>query len=247
MARLAQTDCGNLLLRCLTEKDFALLAPHLTRIRLKSGQVITEVGEPFETTCFPDSGGIITLSDVMADKSRIGIGHVGYEGFVGWPVILGCQHSSHEVEVTADGGAVRIAVSDLRHACAQSESLRDLLLRFVQVFCVQLGRTIVSSLMHPVHTRLCRWTLMAQDRIGSDEIKVTHDVLALMLGVRRPSVTDALHILEGEGLIHSTRGRIVVRDRDGLRRHAGETYGFYEAEYTRLIAPFPFSSPRSAK
>jgi DNA-binding FadR family transcriptional regulator len=80
---------------------------------------------------------------------------------------------------------------------------------------------------------------MAQDRIGSDEINVTHDVLALMLGVRRASVTDALHILEGEGLIRSSRGRIVVRDGEGLRRQAGDTYGFYEAEYTRLIAAFP--------
>jgi CRP-like cAMP-binding protein len=177
----------------------------------------------------------------MANGSRIGIGHVGYEGFVGWPVILGCQHSSHEVQVTANGGAVKIAASDLREACAQSELLRDLLLRFVQVFFVQLGRTIVSSLMHPVPTRLCRWTLMAQDRIGSDEINVTHDVLALMLGVRRASVTDALHILEGEGLIRSSRGRIVVRDGEGLRRQAGDTYGFYEAEYTRLIAAFPQS------
>jgi hypothetical protein len=96
--------------------------------------VITSAGEPFETTCFPDAGGIITFSDVMANGCRIGIGHVGYEGFIGWPVILGCQHSSHQVEVTADGGAVRIAASDLRHACTQSELLRDLLLRFVQVF-----------------------------------------------------------------------------------------------------------------
>jgi DNA-binding transcriptional regulator YhcF (GntR family) len=82
---------------------------------------------------------------------------------------------------------------------------------------------------------------MSRDRIGSDEIKVTHDALALMLAIRRASVTDALHILEGEGLIRSSRGLIVVRDREGLRRHAGETYGFYEAEYTRLIAPFPRS------
>jgi CRP-like cAMP-binding protein len=239
MTTLAQTDCGNLLLRCLSEEDFALIAPHLTRTRLKLGQVITGAGELFEAAYFPDTGGIITFSDVLADKSQIGIGHVGYEGFVGWPVILGCQRSTHEIRVTAEGGAVSIAASDLRHACAQSELLRDLLLRFLQVFFVQLSRTIVSSLVHPVAARLCRWTLMAQDRIGSDEIKVTHDVLALMLGVRRASVTDALHILEGEGLIRSSRGRIVVRDREGLRRHAGETYGFYEAEYTRLIAPFP--------
>jgi CRP-like cAMP-binding protein len=236
---IKQTDCGNLLLRCLKEEDFALIAPHLTRTSLKVGQVIVGAGEPLETICFPDAGGIITFSEVMANKSRIGIGHVGYEGFAGWPVLLGCQHSTHELQVTARGEAVNIATADLRHAYAQSELLHGLLLRFVQVFFVQLSRTIVSSLLHPVPARLCRWTLMAQDRIGGDEIEVTHDVLALMLAIRRASVTDALHILEGEGLIRSSRGLIVVRDREGLRRHAGETYGFYEAEYTRLIAPFP--------
>ncbi|HEX8258113.1 MAG TPA: helix-turn-helix domain-containing protein, partial [Allosphingosinicella sp.] len=86
---------------------------------------------------------------------------------------------------------------------------------------------------------LCRWTLMAHDRIEGDEIKVTHDEIAVMLGVRRASVTDALHILEGEGLIRSRRGRVTIRNRDGLRRLAGETYGYAEAEYSRLIAPFP--------
>ncbi len=80
---------------------------------------------------------------------------------------------------------------------------------------------------------------MAHDRIQGDEIKVTHDNIALMLAVRRASVTDALHILEGQGLIRGNRGRVTIRDREGLLLIVGETYGFYEAEYSRLIAPFP--------
>jgi CRP-like cAMP-binding protein len=223
-------------------EDFALIAPRLKRVDLEVGQVLSRPGEPFETICFPEAG-VVTFSDRLADGRRIGIGHLGYDGFAGWPALMGCPSSPHEARVTAEGGrALRISVADLRSACAQSEPLRDLLLCFVQIFLVQLGRTIVSSLTQPVETMLCRWTLMAQDRIGGDEIRVTHDEIAVMLGIRRASVTDALHMLEGERLIRSSRGLVVVRDRDGLRRHAGETYGFYEAEYTRLIAPFPASS-----
>jgi len=220
-------------------EDFALIAPRLRRVELKLGEEIVGVGRAVESACFPESG-IISFSDILEDGSRIGIGHLGYEGFAGWQVMLGCSRSQHEGRVTADGGhAYRISAADLVDACRATETLRDLLLRFVQAFVVQLGRTIVSSLIQPVETRLCRWTLMAHDRVEGDEIKVTHEEIAVMLAVRRASVTDALHVLEGEGLIRSHRGRVVICDREGLRRHAGETYGYYERVYSGLIAPFP--------
>jgi len=223
----------------MREEDFALLAPKLRRVALDVGQKIVGPGQAFETACFPEAG-IISFSDILEDGSRIGIGHLGYEGFAGWPVMLGCSRSQHEARVTADGGdAHQIGAGDLVEACRSSESLRDLLLRFVHAFVAQLGRTIVSSLTQPVEVRLCRWTLMAHDRVEGDEIKVTHEEIAVMLAVRRASVTDALHILEGEGLLRAHRGRVLVRDREGLRRLAGETYGYYEREYSRLIAPFP--------
>jgi CRP-like cAMP-binding protein len=206
---------------------------------MKVDRLLAHPGEPIETVCFPEQG-IVTVSDVLADGTRIGIGHIGFDGFVCWPVLLGANRSPHEVRVTAAGGsAIHIAPADLLRACSASSSLREQLLRFVQVFLVQLSRTIVSSLTQSVDTRLCRWTLMAHDRIEGDDIKVTHDEIAVMLAVRRASVTDALHILEGEGLIRCRRGVVTVRDRVGLLRHAGETYGLFEAEYSRLIAPFP--------
>jgi CRP-like cAMP-binding protein len=220
-------------------EDFALIAPHLQKVELKLGQEIAAVGEAFETAHFPEVG-IISFSDKLKDGTRVGIGHLGYEGFAGWPVMLGCSRTQHEARVTADAGeAYQIRAADLMDACRTSDRLRDLLLRFVQAFMVQLGRTIVSSLTQPVEVRLCRWTLMAHDRVEKDEIKVTHDEIAVMLAVRRASVTDALHILEGQGLIRSQRGRVLVRDRAGLKRNAGETYGYFEQEYSRLIAPFP--------
>jgi len=239
MTLISQASCLNLLLKSISEEDFALLAPHLKRVHLDVDEVLAHPEQPIETVCFPEKG-IVTISDILANGSRIGIGHTGYDGFVGWPVLLGSPRSPHEMRFTAVGGTgIHISPADLLGACSASQTLRDQLLRFVQAFVVQLSRTIVSSLTQSVETRLCRWTLMAHDRIDGDEIKVTHEEIAVMLAVRRASVTDALHILEGEGLIRCRRGRVTVRDREGLLRHAGETYGLFEAEYSRLIAPFP--------
>ncbi len=239
MTSFSQSACRNLLLRSLRPEDFALLAPQLKRTELQLGAVLATPGQPIQTICFPERG-IVTLSEVLGDGTRIGIGHMGYDGFAGWSVLLGCNRSPHEAKVTADGGsAFFIAPDALRKLCDASPTLRDQLLRFVQAFIVQLGRTIVSSLVQSVETRLSRWALMAHDRIEGDDIEVTHEEIAVMLAVRRASVTDALHILEGEGHIRCRRGHVTIRDRDGLLRRAGETYGVFEAEYSRLIAPFP--------
>lgn len=239
MTPITQASSRNLLLRTLQGDDFALLEPRLSRRELEVGQVLALPGEPIDTICFPEQG-IVTFSDIREDGTRVGIGHTGYEGFAGWPALMGCSESPHEARVTADGGvALHISPEDLREVCRQSEAIRDLLLRFVQVFVVQLGRTVVSSLTQPVEVRLARWTLMAHDRVRGDEVKVTHEEIAVMLAVRRASVTDALHILEGQGLIRSGRGRVTIRDRAGLRQIAGDGYGYYEAQYRRHIAPFP--------
>lgn len=235
---IAQSDCRNLLVRAMTPEDFALISPHLQRIRLELDDELTTPGQPFKTLCFPE-GGIVSFSDLFKDGTHVGIGHLGYEGLAGWPLLLGSDRAPHEARVTIGGGtALRIGSDRLIEACRASETLNDLLLRFVQAFIVQLSRTIVSNLTQEVEARLARWTLMAHDRLDGDEIEVTHKQIGVMLGVRRASVTDTLHLLEGEGLIRCRRGVVIVRDRAGLHALAGETYGLAEAEYSRLIAPF---------
>ena len=133
---------------------------------------------------------------------------------------------------------MRISSAALLEACDKSATLRALLLRFVQAFTIQLGRTIVSNLVDPVERRLSRWLLMNHDRLNGDDIELTHQQIGVMIGVRRASVTDALHLLEGDGVIRGRRGCVTVRDRARLREIAGENYGFAEAEYRRLIGPF---------
>jgi CRP-like cAMP-binding protein len=237
--KVDQNTSRNLILRSLSGEDFAILAARLNQVTLEVGEVLASPGQDIGTIHFPENG-IVTYSDFAGNGERVGIAHTGYEGFAGWPVLLGCPQSAHEARVTNDGGAAwQIGSEDLIDLCRSSETLHNHLLRFVRAVIVQFGRTIVSSLTQPVETRLARWTLMAHDRVVADEVRVTHDEIAVMLAVRRATVTDALHILEGEGLIRSLRGRVVIRDRPGLKRLAGEAYGFYEAEYSRLIAPFP--------
>jgi CRP-like cAMP-binding protein len=239
MTSITQHSCRNLLLRTMRADDFALLAPSLRRAELELDQVLAAAGEPIDSLSFPE-GGIVTFSDEVKPGFRIGIGSIGYDGLTGWPVLLDSQRSPHEVKVTADGGtALQISPESLLRACQASESLRALLLRFIQAFVVQLGQTVASSLTQDVETRLSRWAVMAHDRVEGDEMKITHENVALMLAVRRATVTDALHVLEGEGLIRARRGHVTIRDRAGLLRRAGDTYGSYEAEYSRLIAPFP--------
>lgn len=219
--------------------DFTLLAPHLDRVTVRVDEVLAVPGQPIKSVFFPEAG-IVTLSEPLDDGSRIGVAHTGYEGLVNWPILLGSDLAAHETRMTAVGGtALRISTGDLLAACRVSKTLQDLLLRFVRAFTVQLSYTVVSSLTQSVETRLCRWTLMAHDRIEGDEIEVTHQEIAVMLAVRRASVTDALHMLESEGLIRAHRGRVRIQDRGGLRRRASSTYGLAEAEYSRLLAPFP--------
>lgn len=235
---LSQSSFRNILIREMQAEDFALLAPHFQPVPLEAGDVAAAAGATIDHVCFPE-GGIISFSDVLSDGGRIGIGHLGYEGLAGWPALLGSDHSPHEACVTVGGAAGwRIDTQRLLDACRASATLNTLLLRFVQAFVTQLGRTVVSNLTQAVEPRLCRWILMGHDRLEGDEIEVTHHQIGIMLGIRRASVTDTLHILEGSGLIRCRRGAVIIRDRPGLRARAGETYGFAEAEYSRLIAPF---------
>ncbi len=230
-------DSGNLLLRSLIPADRALIAPHLERHSFAVGETLIEAGQPIERLYFIESG-IAAVLDSLGGDGQYAIGLVGAEGFVGWPLLLGEDRSSHQVVLRAEEGtALSIAKRPLRDAIAASETLRDTLLRFVQVFFVQMSRTVVSSLAHPVERRLARWILLYHDRVREDDIRMTHDEFRLMLGVRRSSITDALHRLEEQHAIRALRGRVIVRDRDRLLAMASDTYGPAEHAYDRLVRP----------
>ncbi|GGB36325.1 cyclic nucleotide-binding protein [Sphingomonas metalli] len=230
-------QAGNVLLRALPPSAFALLSPHLERAAFSVDDVLAEAGEPITTIFFPEGGIAALLDPVEEGPRRLAVGLVGREGFVGWPALMGDDRWPHDVMLRAEAGTLlRIDAARLSALAEENEVLRTALLRFVHVATIQMGRTIVSSLIHPVERRMARWILLYHDRLSSDEICLTHEEFRLMLGVRRSSVTEALHRLEADHAVRALRGRVIVRDRDKLAALAGDTYGHAEREYRRLIA-----------
>ena len=162
-------------------------------------------------------------------------GVVGREGFVAPAAALGADRFPHKIEMQIVGTACRISRTTLLDAAAESRKLSETLLHFANVMAVQSAYTSLSNAVQRVGERLARWLLMCADRGDSAEIALTHRFMSVMLAVRRSSVTNALHEIEGRKLITSGRGIVTIVDRTGLEALAGGTYGKPEAEYRRLL------------
>lgn len=231
----ARRMSANLFLASLADADFALLSPHLERMAIDVGDTIIPAGGRIEHLYFLDSG-IAALLDAIEGERLHAVGLVGNEGYLGWPALLGDDRSPYATILRAEPGtALRIPVERVLDAVEASDTLRRALLRFVEVFMIQMGRTVVSALGHSVERRLARWILLYHDRVRGDEIAMTHEEFRIMLGVRRSSITDALHRLEEQHAIRSVRGRVIVREREKLLAMAADTYGPAEAAYERLV------------
>ena len=189
-------------------------------------------------SCFPLSM-VASVAEVLDDGTRFEVGLVGSEGMLGWPATLSFAPEMQAGIVQLGGGsALAIPTDALIAACTASQSLHVAILRFVQTFSVQMSYTIVANLRDGIEQRLARWLLMLHDRIDGDAMAITHGELASALHVRRASITDALHVLEGERLLRCTRGQIAVRDRGALAEVAGGSYGPAEMRYRALIGDF---------
>lgn len=224
------------LLRAMTADDYGLLRPHLEPVPLEKGKVLIEPDRPIGHVYFVASGlGSVIAHSPAGEAAEIGL--YGFDGLIGMPVVLGTDRSPHKLLMQIGGDGWRMDADALRAAMRQSMSLHALLLRYIQFFLIQVAQTSVSNALHSVEERLARWILMSHDRMDGDDIPLTHDYFALMLAVRRPSVTTSLHVLEGGGYIRSTRGNVRIRDRAGLEEFAGAAYGIPEAEYERLVGP----------
>ena len=224
----------NRLLSVLSDGDFALLQPHLRHVALPLLYDLERPNRKIEMVYFMEAG-IASIVAVQSDGIRVEIGLVGREGMSGVAVVLGGVQSPHSTYIQVAGEGQRIKASELRNAQNASPSLRDLLLKFAQVFMVQTAHTAIANARAHIDQRLARWVLMAHDRTDDKTIPLTHEFLSLMLGVRRAGVTEALQTLRRQKLIDTGRNQIVVRNRKGLERKAGSSYGAPEKEYRRLI------------
>ena len=234
---------GNLLLSTLTPPDYGLLEPHLTKIDVPVRHSFEEANKPIEFVYFPESGMISIVAKSRHEQAEAAL--VGREGMTGIPVVLGNDRWVNDTYVQIEGAGLRITANALRQSLAKSATLRAIFLAYTQAFVVQTAQTALVNARGNVEARLGRWLLMAHDRLDGNELPLTHEFLALMLGVRRAGVTTALQKLESDGLVAAKRGLIIVEDRAGLIRLADRLYGVPEAEYRRLIPGSKFGTDKN--
>ena len=223
----------NRVLANLADDDRALLQAHMEPIDLKFRQSIEEPNKAIKYAVFPDDG-IISVVANGAKGLEVEVGIIGYDSMTAQSVVMGTDRSPNSTFVQVAGHGRRIRVDVLRDAIARSETLHRSLLAVVQSFIIQASSTALANGRSTIEQKLARWLLMAHDRLDGDAMPLTHEFLAVMLGVRRAGVTIAVKDLESKGHLEARRGLIVVRDRKALETAARGIYGVAEAEQERL-------------
>lgn len=231
----------NLILQNISLEDRRLLVPHLQLVHLNRSDYLARNGERIEHVYFMENG-VASMTSLSADGERTEIGVLGYEGIAGASVVLGSERAAHEMFIQiGDASAWRMEASRFVTAVESSATLARIVLRLIHTTLVQTGQSAVAYARYHIEGRLARWLLLCRDRTATDDLKLTHEYMAAMIGARRSGVTLALHVLEGAGMIRSARGVVTIVNRDKLLSLAGDSYGLAEAEYRRLIAPFGLS------
>jgi CRP-like cAMP-binding protein len=225
---------ANHLLSQLSPDDLLLLQPNLKRVDLPLRKQLEQPNKPIDQIYFLESGFASVVADGSGDRG-IEVGLIGREGMTGLPVLMGTDRSPHATFIQSAGEGLRISAGSLRKAMEARRSLHRTFLLYAHAFAMQVTNTAMANGRSKLEQRLARWLLMAQDRTGKDEVPLTHELLSIMLGVRRPGVTVAIKLLEEGGFLRARRGIISIIDRRGLEQLADRTYGVAEAEYRRLL------------
>lgn len=238
MSHILQSTVRNRILRALPAGEFALLSDYLTLVHLDLGESLHRAGDVISNVYFVESGFISALT-MLSDGQPLEIGLIGAEGAVGVSVILGAKRAYSETMCQTGGGAYRMPVAAFINVVQKAPHLRDLLLRYTHVFHVQVAQTAACNAHHELGQRLARWLLAAHDRSGVAELSLTQDLIAVMLGVRRSTVSIAASTLQRAGVIRYQHGRVTILDRVGLENAACECYEAVASEYRDLFGDFP--------
>ncbi len=228
----------NRLLALLPPGERRRLGPLLRPVTLDFGQVIYEQLEPIEFAYFP-TGAVFSALRVMAGGDAIEVATVGSEGLVGYSAASGRARSPNQVIAQIGGEALRIEAQALRDRASRKGPFRELLGAYEEAYMAQVSQSVACNGLHGLGQRCCRWLLMSRDRVGSDELRLTHEYLGMMLGARRASVTEVLRPLQEAGLVRSWRGVLSILDRAGLEARACECYRVVRDEYARLLGVPP--------
>jgi CRP-like cAMP-binding protein len=224
----------NHLLAALPTSDYRRLAPHLELVPMKLGEVLYESGGQLRYVYFPTTS-ILSLLYVMEDGASAEIAIVGNEGILGISLFMGGESTPSRAVVQSAGHAFRLKAALLKNEFGRFGPTMHLLLRYTQALITQMAQTAVCNRHHSVDQQLCRWLLLSLDRLQTNELSMTQELIANMLGVRREGVTEAAGKLQAAGLISYQRGRITVLDRPGLEARSCECYQVVKTEFDRLL------------
>jgi CRP-like cAMP-binding protein len=231
MSRASQ----NLLLSRLPPDEYQRLSQRMLPVTLELKQVLYKFHDPIDFVYFPTNGAASALM-IMEDGSAIEVATVGKEGVVGQGIVDATDDESpHQVIVQVAGAALRMDADDFKQEAREQGPLRQLLIKYNKALLMQISQSVACNGLHPVEQRCCRWLLITLDRMESNLVPLTHEFLAIMLGVRRSSVTDILGALQQKGLIENGRGMITVRNRVGLEKRSCECYKKVKDEFRRLL------------
>lgn len=228
----------NFLLAALPASEFERLAPHLQLVPLKLGEVLYESGGQLQHVYFPTNS-IVSLLYVMQDGASAEIAVVGNEGILGISLFMGGETTPSRAVVQSEGHGYRLPAQRLKQEFNRAGPMMHLLLRYTQALITQMSQTAVCNRHHSIDQQLCRWLLLSLDRLSSDELKMTQELIANMLGVRREGVTEAAGKLRDAGIIEYSRGHIKVLDRPKLEQHVCECYAVVKKEFDRLLSDIP--------
>lgn len=229
---------SNQILRALPQADLEHLSRSLQRLPLQQKQVLHEPGAPIEHVHFVEEG-LASVLTTMGEGEAVEVRMAGREGLTGFSYVLGAHSLRQQIIVQVPGSALRMSASVFKSEFDRSEALRRTVLRYVSIALSMTAQTAACNTLHLIEQRCARWLLNASDRIGSNTMPMTHEFLALLLGVRRPGVTAVAGKLQGSGLIRYHRGRLTILDREGLERSACECYRADRQEFDWLTAtPF---------
>lgn len=230
-----QTHEANRLLQLAGPDEYARLAPHLETVRLRRHQVLYAHNTSIREVYFPQTGIIAAVSHLRSGR-HVDVGTIGNEGMLGLPVFLMADRAPLEARVHVPGVAKRIPAGVFRELLADCGSFHMVLHRYTLTFLTQVAQSAACNRAHDIAARCARWLLMTHDRMGAPRFPLTHEMLAMMLGVRRPGVSLAAASLQSAGLIRYNRGRIEIVDRRGLEAASCECYGIVR-EHLESVLP----------
>lgn len=224
----------NRLLAALPLEEYERLLPHLQEVRFSLGEVVYEFAGHLDYVYFPTTA-IVSLLYTMENGATAEMGLTGNDGVVGIALFMGGGTMPNRAVVQSAGSALRMKAKAMQHEFAQGGQFQNLLLRYTQALITQISQTAVCNRLHSVEQQLCRWLLLSHDRVEADELIMTQELIADMLGVRREGVTVAAGRLQDAGMISYVRGHIKILDRKKLEATACECYRVVKDELNRLL------------